>query len=142
MKRLALAQIVLGTCVIVFSWASFNHARLVQPPHGLTIPGYDSSRVFIHTPPPPTPFAEATTAVLGLAIVVCGAIQKQLKIKLAGCQTLFGISIALGSVILANAYHDRTIFGDIFYLGFFTMFLGIVTAVTGIDQFRTAKVKM
>ena len=133
-RRFAIAQIVLGILVIVFSTVSFAHARLNQPLHGLIIPGYDPP--VVTTPPPPTPLTELSTAALGFVIIVCAAFQQKAEVKGAGWQIVLGISIASASIILANAYHDRTVFGNIFYLGILTSLLGIATTAIGINQFK------
>ena len=138
-KKLAIAQIVLGLLIALFSFVSIDKARFTEPPQQPDPVG-DPSQVITGTLPPNDSVSELLTLVSGLAVAGCGIAQRKAGVKLAGWHIFLGLTTALASAVLSIAIIDSPwITGDIFYLAYLTLIIGLAVFVVGFVQLRGAK---
>ncbi len=92
------------------------------------------------TLPPNDSVSELLTLVSGLAVAGCGMAQRRAGVKLAGWHIFLGLTTALASAVLSIAIIDSPwITGDIFYLTYLTLIIGLAVFAIGFMQLRGAK---
>ena len=142
MKKLAIAQIVLGLLIALFSFVSIDKARFTEPPQQPD-PAGDPPQVITDTIPPNDSVSELLALASGLAVAGFGIAQRKAGVKLAGWHIFLGLTTALASAVLSIAIIDSPwITGDIFYLTYLTLILGLAVFAIGFMHLRGAKRKV
>ena len=139
MKKLAVAQIVLGLLIVLCSFVSITKVRFEEK---IKYPdlGGDPPQVMINAVPPNDAVSELITLGLGLVVAGCGIAQRKLRTKLANWHIFLGLSTALSSAIISIAIIDSPrVTGDIFYHTYLIFCLGLVITALGTLQFRWVK---
>ena len=140
MKKLAVAQIVLGLLIVLFSFVSISDVRFeerMKHPDLGEDPPYIAD---LYAYPPNNAVSELVTLGLGLVVAACGIAQRKLRTKLAGWHIFLGLSTALSSAIISIAIgYNPWVTGAVFYHTYLILFLGLVIAAVGTLQFRWVK---
>jgi len=90
MKKLAIAQIVLGLLIVLCSFVSVDKTRFEERTNYPTTGG-DPPQVMISAIPPNDAVSELITLALGLVVAGCGIAQRKLRTKLADWHIFLGL---------------------------------------------------